>query len=94
MKTISRKAQKPSRDVEKCQLIQKVSQKVYKSLRGSGTKHTEHLIHFCLDAVAVDNGDISQVQFKLAFTYMTLQGFVSNGDPVWFLIESILGHTP
>ncbi|MCJ1393646.1 hypothetical protein MMC18_006521 [Xylographa bjoerkii] len=84
---------KVDRDVEKFRLIQKASQKVYEALGKSCTKHTEHLTHFCLDAVAIDNEDAPQVRFKLAFTHLTLQGSASSGDPIWFLIESILGNS-
>ena len=87
------KTQKANQDVGKFRLIQKASQKVYEALGRSCTKHTEHLTHFCLDAVAVENGDTPQVQFKLAFTHLTLQGSASSGDPVWFLIESIVGNS-
>ncbi|MCJ1436556.1 hypothetical protein MMC27_005935 [Xylographa pallens] len=82
---------KLDRDVEKFRLIQKASQKVYEALGKSCTKHTEHLTHFCLDAVAIENEEAPQVRFKLAFTHLTLQGSASSGDPIWFLIESILG---
>jgi len=87
------KTAKANEDVRKFRLIQKASQKVYEALGRSCTKHTEHLTHFCLDAVALENGDTPQVQFKLAFTHMTLQGSASSGDPVWFLIESIIGNS-
>ena len=90
-------AQKPSRqisrDVDRFRMIQKASQKVYQALSGACTKHSEHLTHFRLDAVAIDNGDTPQVRFKLAFTHLTLQGLASAGDPLWFVIESIMGNT-
>ena len=89
---VSETSCKLSRDIEKFRLIQKASQKVYEALGRSCTKHTEHLTHFCLDAVAVDNGPSPQVQFKLAFTHLTLQGSLSSADPVWFMVESIIGN--
>ncbi|MCJ1479096.1 hypothetical protein MMC13_007780 [Lambiella insularis] len=83
---------KQDRDVEKYRFIQRASQRVYEALGRSCTKHTEHLTHFCLD-VAVIGEDALHVQFKLAFTHLTLQGSASSGDPIWFLIESILRNS-
>ena len=92
LRQVQKPSKKISRDVEKFRLIQKASQKVYQALSGACTKHSEHLTHFCLEAVAVENGDTPQVQFKLAFTHLTLQGSASAGDPLWFVIESIMGN--
>ena len=82
-----------SQHVEKFRLIQEASKHVYGALSNSCTKHTEHLTHFCLKALAFRDAPTPQVRFKLAFTNMTLASSATPVDPVWFLIESIIGDS-
>ena len=88
-----RAPKKLSRDIEKFQAVKKASQKLFEALSGACTKHTEHLAHFCVEAKHVSHDETSppQIQFNLAFTHLTLTGTASAGDPIWFVIESILG---
>ena len=79
-----------SHEVEKFRIIQEASKHAYGALSNSCTKHTEHLSHFCLEAVTLDDAPTSQVRFKLAFTHVLLAENLTPGDPVWFLIESIV----
>ena len=74
-------------------MIQEASRHAYGALSNSCTKHTEHLTHFCLEATAVDNVSTPQVRFQLAFKHITFLGNAASGDPVWFLIESIIDNT-
>ena len=79
------------RSIEKFQIIQEASRHAYGALSNSCTKHTEHLTHFCLEATAIENATAPQVRFQLAFQHLTFLGGTHSGDPVWFLIESIIG---
>ena len=72
-------------------MIQEASRHAYGALSNSCTKHTEHLTHFCLEATAIENVVAPQVRFQLAFQHLTFLGDTHSGDPVWFLIESIIG---
>ena len=86
-----RTCQNLDRDIEKFRMIQEASKHAYGALSNSCTKHTEHLTHFCLEATAIEDASTPQVRFQLAFRHLTFLGNAASGDPVWFLIESIIG---
>ena len=78
--------------VEKFRRVQEASRHAYGALSSSCTKHTEHLSHFCLEAVILDDASTSQVRFRLAFTHVLLSGSATPGDPIWFLIKSVVDN--
>lgn len=83
----------PTRDIEKFRDIQEASRQVYDALGKACTKHTEHFAHFCIEAKHASSCEASapQVQFSVALTHLTLTGSATQGDPLWFVIESIIG---
>ena len=83
----------PTRDIEKFRDIQEASRQVYDALGKACTKHTEHFAHFCIEAKHASSCETSapQVQFSMALTHLTLTGSATQGDPLWFVIESIIG---
>ena len=88
--------QRPPRSIEKCiercQTVRVASQQIYEALGKACTKHSEHLAHFNLQVE--HRGDLEgdtpqEVKFKLAFRHVGLVG-VGQGDPMWFMVGSIL----
>ena len=84
----------PSRDIEKFRDIQEASRQVYDALGKACTKHTEHFAHFCIEAKHASSCETSapQVKFSMALTHLTVTGSATQGDPLWFVIESIIGN--
>ena len=81
-----------NKDIERCHTIRVASQQVYKALGRACTKHTEHLAHFNLHAEQgeeIQEGQSSDIKFKLAFRHVNLVDSGS-GDPLWFMVDSIL----
>ena len=81
-------------DIEKFRDIQEASRQVYDALGNACTKHTEHFAHFCIEAKHASSCETSapQVKFSMALTHLTLTGSATQGDPLWFVIESIIGN--
>ena len=85
-----------TRDIEKFRDIQEASRQVYDALGKACTKHTEHFAHFCIEAKYASSREASapQVKFSMALTHLTLTGSATHGDPLWFVIESIIVNAP
>ena len=69
---------------------------MYEALRKACTKHTEHLAHFRLgvENIVIEEESSSQVKFDMAFTHRAFTNNPGLGDPVWFLVDSIINeHT-
>ena len=79
-------------DLEKYRVIEKASKQIYDALGRACTKHSEHVAHFCIEVEhqAQYDRQTPQVQFNLAFTNLTLTGSSCQGDPIWFMIDTII----
>ncbi len=84
-----------NRDIVKYRVIEQTSRQVYAALCKACTKHSEHLAHFCIkvEHEAQDDRPAPQVKFNLAFTSLTLTGSSSQSDPIWFMIDTVIGDT-
>lgn len=88
-------ARQHHREIEKYLVVEKASRKVYEALGKACTKHSEHLAHLCIEVEheTQDDRPAAQVKFSLAFTNLTLKGSSTQVDPVWFMIDTIIGDT-
>ena len=79
-------------EIRKYRAIGRASCQVYEALRKACTKHTEHLAHFRLEVenITLREETSSQVKFDMAFTHRAFTGNLGSGDPIWFLVDSII----
>lgn len=96
--TVKRVGSSPSRatrnDIRKYQTIGRVSCQVYEALGKACTKHTEHMAHFRTDVEHFihDENTSPHVKFDIAFTHRVLTNAPYSGDPIWFLVDSIINE--
>ena len=74
-------------DSAKYSRIRGASAALYGALEKACTKHTEHLVHLCLDEKPATS---SQILFRLSFTHLTLSLSDSPVRTTWFLVESVV----
>ena len=89
---LSSSARQRNRDIERYQVIGRASRQVYEALGRACTKHTEHLVHLCIEVEhgGLDDQPTPQVKFNMTFTNLTLTGSLGQGEPMWFMIDTIL----
>ena len=93
--SLSSSAKLRNRDIEKYRVVGRASRQVYEALGRACTKHTEHLVHLCIEVEhgGPDDQPTPQVKFNMAFTNLTLTGSLGQGEPMWFMIDTILEDT-
>ncbi len=94
-KSSSNKGRQHNHDIEKYRVIANASRQVYQALCRACTKHSEHVAHLCIEVEhkAQDNLPVPQVKFNLAFNSLALTGSSDQGDPIWFIIDTIIKDT-